>query len=60
MNEILIRHKCKKRIKSELDTSYPTIRTALAGISDTELALRIREKALELGGVEVVKPRDNA
>jgi hypothetical protein len=59
MNEILIRHKCKKRIKSELDTSYPTIRTALAGITDTELALRIRAKALELGGVEIQKQNTN-
>jgi hypothetical protein len=55
MNEILIRHKVKKRIKNELDTTYPTVRLALLGETDTKLALRIREKALELGGVEIEK-----
>jgi hypothetical protein len=55
MNEILIRFKMKKRIKDELDTTYPTIRLALLGETDTKLAMRIRERALELGGVEIEK-----
>jgi hypothetical protein len=59
MNEIIIRHKYKKRIKDELKTSYMTIRMALLGETDTKLSIRIREKALEMGGVEVVKPQNN-
>lgn len=53
MNEILIKHKSKKKIKESLNTTYPTIRLALLGDVDTDLAKRIRAKALELGGVEV-------
>jgi len=52
MKKIIIDHKAKKRIKDALNTSYPTIRLALVGGSDTDLAKRIRAKALELGGVE--------
>ena len=33
--------------------SYPTIREALKGKIDTPRALKIREEALKLGGVEV-------
>jgi hypothetical protein len=53
MSEILLKHKAKKKIKTELNTSYPSIRLALLGETDSKLALRIREKALELGGVEI-------
>lgn len=53
MNEILVSHSVKKRIKEELNTTYPTIRTALFGMTCTALAKEIRAKALQLGGVEV-------
>lgn len=53
MGEILIKHKVKKRIKESVGASYPTIRLALLGETDTDLAKQIRTKALELGGVEV-------
>ena len=54
MNEILIKHKVKKQIKEDLNTSYPTIRLALLGETRTELAKRIRQKAIALGGIEKV------
>lgn len=53
MNEILVTHNAKRQIKDELNTSYPTVRRALYGMTKTDLAKRIRAKALELGGVEV-------
>lgn len=53
MCEIIVNHSVKKRIKEELDTTYPTIRTALFGMTNTEKAKAIRAKALELGGVKV-------
>ncbi|SHE30383.1 hypothetical protein [Dysgonomonas macrotermitis] len=53
MSEILVKHSVKKRIKEELNTSYPTVQSALFGMTDTQLAREIREKALQLGGVEV-------
>jgi hypothetical protein len=56
MNEILLRYKTKKRIKDELNTSYPTIRLALLGETHTKLSARIRAKAIELGGIEIIKP----
>ena len=39
--------------------SYPTIREALKGKIDTPRALKIREEALKLGGVEVETPAQN-
>ena len=53
MYEILIKHKVKKQIKAELNTSYPSIRLALLGETDTDLARQIRKKAIELGGIEI-------
>lgn len=53
MGEIIVNHSVKKRIKEELNTTYPTIRSALFGMTSTELAKNIRSKALELGGVKV-------
>ncbi|MDR1883717.1 MAG: hypothetical protein LBR26_13175 [Prevotella sp.] len=54
MTEIIVKHRIKKQIKEALKTTYPTIRSALFGMTNTETAIKIREKALELGGVEVV------
>lgn len=53
MSEIIVNHSVKKRIKEELDTTYPTIRSALYGMTKTDKAKAIRAKALELGGVKV-------
>lgn len=55
MNEIIVKHSLKGEIKKTLNTSYPTIRLALLGETKTKKAISIREKALELGGVEVIK-----
>lgn len=50
---IILEHSMRKRIMDELDTTYPTIRAALFGMTQTDKAQAIRRKALELGGVEV-------
>lgn len=52
-NRIIIEHSIRKRIKEDLNTSYPTIRSALLGITNTEKSRAIRKKALELGGIEL-------
>jgi hypothetical protein len=41
------------RAKLLIYGSYPTIREALKGKIDTPRALKIREEAIKLGGVEV-------
>lgn len=53
MKEIIVKHGIKKLIKKELNTTYPTIRSAFHGMTKTEIAQKIRELALKLGGVEV-------
>lgn len=53
MREILVKHYVKRAIIDSLNTTYPTVRKALRGKGDSDLILKIREKALELGGVEV-------
>lgn len=53
MAEILVKNNVKKQIKESIGVSYFTVRSALLGQTNTKLALKIREKALELGGVEV-------
>ena len=55
MNQIIVNHGIKNRIKEDLNTTYPTIRAALYGITNTKLSKEIRALALELGGVEVPK-----
>lgn len=42
----------RKEIKEELKTSYTSIRKALEFSRNTELSEKIREMALEKGGVE--------
>ncbi len=49
---ILLNNGQRKVIKEALRCSYPTIAAALKGLSSTLLAQRIREKAIEIGGVE--------
>lgn len=50
---IILEHSMRKRIMDELNTTYPTIRAALFGMTQTDKAQAIRKMALELGGVEV-------
>lgn len=58
MKEIIVKHGIKNRIMKDLDTTYPTIREALYGMTNTKLAQEIRALALKLGGVEVTKNAD--
>lgn len=55
MSQILVSSGVKVKIKNLLGFSYPTIREALNGRSNTDNAKKIRTLALELGGVE--KPK---
>lgn len=50
--EILVNNGVRKQIKEALNCSYPTIRAALTYETNTLLGQRIRDVALELGGVE--------
>lgn len=49
--QILVAPGEKLAIMRLLNVTYPTIRGALRGTNDTELALRIRQLALKRGGV---------
>ncbi|NDV45478.1 hypothetical protein D0T49_00225 [Paludibacter sp. 221] len=51
--EILVGNGQKLKLKKLFNTSYPTVRTALAFKTNTALAYRIREAALKMGGVVV-------
>ena len=50
-NKIIVDYKVKGMLL-EIGT-YPTIRKALSGKQDTPQCVRIREKAIELGGMEI-------
>lgn len=43
----------RKEIIKILGTSYPSVRRALNGTHDSELARKIRKIALEKGGIEL-------
>lgn len=47
------------KLRKLCGASYPTIRKALKGMVKTVQHLQIREKALELGGVETPSPTTN-
>ena len=51
MKIIIVDHGTKKQLMSEGLGSYPTIREALNCRSNTEVARKIRQRALQLGGV---------
>ena len=51
MKRIIVDHGTRKRLKEEGYGSYPTIREALNCLSNTEVARKIRQRALQLGGV---------
>ncbi|HHU96861.1 MAG: hypothetical protein QM237_10765 [Bacteroidota bacterium] len=50
---IKVGYSVRKEIMAALGVTYPTIRKALNGTSDTELAKKIRAAALAKGGVEL-------
>ncbi len=50
---IKVDYSVRKKIMRTLDVSYPTIRRALNGTTNTELAKKIRKVALVNGGVEL-------
>lgn len=49
--EILVPHGMKARLKKDTGYSETTIKFALRGAIDTEIAKTIRKRALEMGGV---------
>lgn len=51
MKRIVVDHGIRKRLMAEGFGSYPTIREALNCQSNTEVARKIRQRALQLGGV---------
>ena len=55
MREILMPHGKIKILTEQMGVSNPTITKALRGQSSSLLSMRIREKALTLGGVEVIE-----
>ncbi len=50
---IKVGHSVRKEIMEALGVTYPTIRKALNGLTDNELAKKIRTTALAKGGVEL-------
>ncbi|MDR1716530.1 MAG: hypothetical protein LBS20_11870 [Prevotella sp.] len=53
MNEIIVKYGVNTVIQKNLNVSFPFIRKALRGKSQKDMAMKIREEALKLGGVEV-------
>lgn len=54
MNEILVKHGgIRSEIAKTFGVSAVTVRSALKGRTQSELALRIRKMAVEHGGVEI-------
>jgi hypothetical protein len=51
-NKIVVDHKVKKELLSI--ATYPTIRKALKGYVNTPQALKIRQAALDNGGVLII------
>lgn len=52
---IKIPHKIQLQWVNEKKWTYPTIRKALRGLCDNEMAMQIRKAAMESGGVEYTK-----
>ncbi|MDD6211281.1 MAG: hypothetical protein PUB21_11835 [Bacteroidales bacterium] len=48
MKEIIVKHGINKIICDEMGCSHTTVRMALRGVTSTDLAKRIRERAKEL------------
>nr|DAX77424.1 MAG TPA: PURINE NUCLEOTIDE SYNTHESIS REPRESSOR/DNA Complex REGULATION, DNA-BINDING, REPRESSOR, PURINE [Caudoviricetes sp.] len=50
--EIIVKHGVIKRIAKDVSVSEPTVRYALRGVIDTDIANTIRKRAIDLyGGV---------
>ena len=58
LNKILVDHNEKTELMKICNTSFPTVRKALNGKSDSELSIIIRKTAIERGGIEY-KPLNN-
>lgn len=52
--KILVENGDKRKLKELCKCTFPTVRAALNGKETTSLHMRIREKALEMGGIEVL------
>lgn len=52
--KILVGNGDKKILKKEFETTYYTVRNALNGETTTALGYKIRKRAIELGGVEII------
>lgn len=50
---IKVGHSVRKELMEALGVTYPTIRKALNGLTDNELAQKIRTTALAKGGIEL-------
>jgi hypothetical protein len=50
---IKVDYAVRKEIMRMLNVTYPTIRKALNGETDTELSKRIRQTAIAKGGIEL-------
>lgn len=53
MNEILTKHGERREIAKLFNVSEVTVRSALKGRTRSELSKRIRELAIQRGGVEM-------
>lgn len=51
-SEILVGYGERQKLMAIFRTSYPTVRAALRGKTNTDLARKIRTAALKRGGVE--------
>ena len=51
MKKIIVDYGTRKRLKEEGYGSYPTIQSALDCRTDTAVARKIRQRALQMGGV---------
>lgn len=56
MNKIIVDIHVKKQLKTEIGCTYQTVKSALYGMTKTPKSKSIRQRALELGGIEVSKP----
>lgn len=54
LTKILVDYYEKKELMQLLNVTYPTIRKALNGKCGSEISIRIRNAALERGGVEYI------
>jgi len=54
LNKILVDHTEKTEIMKLLNTTLPTVRKALNGKCGTDISIKIRNTAIERGGVEYI------